>query len=453
LPSANVTYSLGSESLQWKDLWVSGNTIYIGGSALTVANGQLSIGGNTVGSAVTYSNVNVKAYTETMGFANYSNVNVAAYTQTQSFTNYSNVNVAAFVTTNGLTNYSNVNVVAYTQTQSYTNYSNVNLSAYLGGAVTIGGNLTIQGNLFVNGNLTTINANNLNISDSLIYLADDNPADTLDIGIVSSFTNPAYQHTGFVRDASDGVWKLFANVVAEPTTTVDFTNANYSSLLAGNLLTTNDARIGGNTLFTNNGYKTLTLGGSSGGGWLQFLTNGSAGPYIYNTSQNLVLWTDGGNPKITLNNAVDKSIEILSANVDIVSGNARVSGNLTVTGDISANVSGFSIGYRDLPQISAANITLALSDASKHFYANTSAPTTITVPSNANVAFPIGTTIVLVNRGSGSITIQNQGAGAPFLYLAGNATTTTSRTLQQYGMATLVKTETNLWFINGTGLL
>lgn len=454
LPSANVTYSLGSSSLQWKDLWVSGNTVYIGGSALTVANGQLSIGGNTVGSAITYSNVNVKAYTETMGFANYSNVNVAAYTQTQSYTNYSNVNVAAYVTTNGLTNYSNVNVAAYTQTQSYTNYSNVNLSAYLGGSVTIGGNLTVNGNVFINGNSTIINANNLSINDSMIYLADDNPADTLDIGFVSAFTNAVrYQHTGFVRDATDGVWKLFANVVAEPTTTVDFTNANYSSLMSGNLMTTNDVRIGGNTLFTNGGYKTLAVGGASGGGFLQFLTNGSAGPYIYNTSQNLVLWTDGGDPKITLNNAANKSVEITAPNVDIVSSNVSVLGNLTVAGNITANVSGFAIGYRDLPQVTAANVTLALADASKHFYANTGAPSIITVPSNANVAFPIGTTIVIVNRGSGNITIQNQGAGAPFLYLAGNATTTSSRTLTQYGMTTLVKTETNLWFVNGTGLV
>jgi len=221
----------------------------------------------------------------------------------------------------------------------------------------------------------------------------------------------------------------------------------------GNLTVTNDVRIGGNTVTANGGYKTLTLGGSSGNGWLQFLTNGSVGPYIYNTNQNLVLWTDGGTPKITLNNAADKSIEILSANVDIVSGNARVSGNLSITGNLSANVSGFSIGYRDLPQITASNVTLALSDASKHFYANTSSPTTITVPSNANVAFPIGTTIVIVNRGAGNITIQNQAAGAPFLYLAGNATTTTSRTLTQYGMATLLKTETNLWFVNGTGVV
>ncbi len=99
-----------------------------------------------------------------------------------------------------------------------------------------GGNLTIDGNLFINGNATTLNTNNLSISDSLIYLATTNPADSLDIGFIGHFINPGYQHTGFVRDASDGVWKLFANVVPEPGTTVDFTNATYSNLLIGNLL-------------------------------------------------------------------------------------------------------------------------------------------------------------------------------------------------------------------------
>jgi hypothetical protein len=114
----------------------------------------------------------------------------------------------------------------------------------------------------------------------------------------------------------------------------------------GNLAVTNDVRIGGNTLFTNGGYKTLAVGGSSsGGGWLQFLWNGNAGPYIYNGNQNLILWTDGGTPKITLNNAVNKSVEIVSANVDIVSSNVRVSGNLTVTGSILAgNITATSSG-------------------------------------------------------------------------------------------------------------
>jgi hypothetical protein len=217
----------------------------------------------------------------------------------------------------------------------------------------------------------------------------------------------------------------------------------------GNLTITNDVRIGGNTLFTNGGSKTLAIGSSSGGGLLQFLTNGSVGPYIYNTTQNLVLWTDGGDPKIVLNNAVNKSIEITSANVDIVSGNVRVLGNLNVTGNISATVSGFSIGYRDLPQVAAGNVTLALTDAGKHYYSTSGAPQTITVPSNANVAFPLGTTIVVINRGLGNISVARQVEVG--MYLAGNSTSAT-RTLTSYGMATLVKTETNVWFINGTGL-
>jgi hypothetical protein len=102
-----------------------------------------------------------------------------------------------------------------------------------------GGNLTISGNLFVNGNVSVFNTNNLSINDSMIYLADDNPADILDIGFVSAFTDAIrYQHTGFVRDATDGIWKLFANVVAEPTTTIDFTGAIYSALQVGNLRVT-----------------------------------------------------------------------------------------------------------------------------------------------------------------------------------------------------------------------
>ena len=42
LPSKNNTFSLGSPSQQWKDLYVSAGTIYIGGKTLGVsAGGQL----------------------------------------------------------------------------------------------------------------------------------------------------------------------------------------------------------------------------------------------------------------------------------------------------------------------------------------------------------------------------------------------------------------------------
>jgi hypothetical protein len=38
IPSANVTYNLGSPTAQWKDLYLSGSTIYIGGGNISVAN-------------------------------------------------------------------------------------------------------------------------------------------------------------------------------------------------------------------------------------------------------------------------------------------------------------------------------------------------------------------------------------------------------------------------------
>jgi hypothetical protein len=116
-----------------------------------------------------------------------------------------------------------------------------------------------MGNLFVNGNTTTFTSNNITLKDSMIYLADENPADTVDIGFVASFNNVVrYQHTGFVRDATDGTWKLFANVVAEPTTTIDFTNASYANLQIGNLV------LAGSATSTSNVTGALRVSGLGG---------------------------------------------------------------------------------------------------------------------------------------------------------------------------------------------
>ena len=48
LPSANVTYDLGSPTQMWRTIYVSGNTIVLGTANLTVSNGDLSVGGNPV---------------------------------------------------------------------------------------------------------------------------------------------------------------------------------------------------------------------------------------------------------------------------------------------------------------------------------------------------------------------------------------------------------------------
>lgn len=94
-------------------------------------------------------------------------------------------------------------------------------------------NVSIIGNLFVNGNTTTISTNNVTINDSLIYLANDNPGNTLDIGFVGHFNDGTYQHTGLFRSASDGTWRLVSNVIPEVAGTVNITNAVYDPVQVG----------------------------------------------------------------------------------------------------------------------------------------------------------------------------------------------------------------------------
>jgi hypothetical protein len=115
-------------------------------------------------------------------------------------------------------------------------YNKANTGGIFTGDVTIQQNLVVSGNVTITGNIISEGAENLVINDPLIYLANNNTGNTVDIGVVGNFTGGSpsiYQHTGFVRDATDGTWKLFSNVVAEPTTTVDFTYAVYDNLKVG----------------------------------------------------------------------------------------------------------------------------------------------------------------------------------------------------------------------------
>lgn len=113
-------------------------------------------------------------------------------------------------------------------------------AAIINGGASVGGNLYVSGNLYVAGTTTTLNSNVLVLEDPLIYLADNSTSDVLDLGLVGTFNNGTQQHSGFVRDASDGVWKIFSGVVSEPSTngTVDFTSATYDALRIGALTST-----------------------------------------------------------------------------------------------------------------------------------------------------------------------------------------------------------------------
>jgi len=95
--------------------------------------------------------------------------------------------------------------------------------------------------------------------------------------------------------------------------------------------------------------------------------------------------------------------------------------------------------------------TTVLADAEKHILHPSSDTTarTFTIDSNANVAYPIGTTITFVNQnGAGVVTIA---VTSDTMRLAG-AGTTGNRTLAANGIATALKLTSTEWIINGTGL-
>ena len=108
-----------------------------------------------------------------------------------------------------------------------------------------------------------------------------------------------------------------------------------------------------------------------------------------------------------------------------------------------------SVGYIGSPQVSggASAYTLALTDAGDHVYFTGGSTATLTVPTNATVAFPIGTTILALNNNSGNLTIS--GAGVTFQLANGS---TGNRTVATKGMASLLKVATDTWWVAGPGV-
>jgi hypothetical protein len=143
-PRSNAVYSLGTVDHQWKDLWVSGNTIYIGNAPISIDGGTLLVNGAPVSGS--YGNANVEAYigANIGAFQTYSNANVAGLqTSINSLVTTANANTAAYLTAGISTNITTTGNVTVSgniiqQGAYYETYGNISNS---------GGNLTCNFNL------------------------------------------------------------------------------------------------------------------------------------------------------------------------------------------------------------------------------------------------------------------------------------------------------------------
>lgn len=113
-----------------------------------------------------------------------------------------------------------------------------------------------------------------------------------------------------------------------------------------------------------------------------------------------------------------------------------------------------TVGFRGIPINSqSAAYTAVLADAGKCIYhpsADTTART-FTIPANASVAYPVGTTLMFENDiSAGTLTIA---ITTDTLVLVGAAGSTGSRTLAAGGRATAVKVSSTRWRISGSAEL
>lgn len=92
---------------------------------------------------------------------------------------------------------------------------------------------------------------------------------------------------------------------------------------------------------------------------------------------------------------------------------------------------------------SGASYTLVLTDRDSLVEMNNGSGNTLTIPTNASVAFPVGTQILVVQKGNGQTTIQGDTGVTVY------AEDSRIKTVGQYAMATLVKCASDTWYLGG----
>ena len=194
-----------------------------------------------------------------------------------------------------------------------------------------------------------------------------------------------------------------------------------------------------------------------------WLTAGASYKFVLKTSTSVTLWTQDNLRAI--NDPASVAWSSITGEPTTLSGYGITDGltaataastyapiaSPTFTGTAKAKdelTNTYDIGWRDCPQNSqTSSYQLVLADRGKQVLMNGTS-LTLTIPDNGTVAFPIGTTIMVVNTNTTSLTI----AITTDTMTLANSTTTGSRTLARNGMATITKIGATSWLISGSGL-
>jgi hypothetical protein len=261
-------------------------------------NLEISIGGTD--DIVTVTSLGLQTTGTLTATANITGGNIITAGQVVATGNITGGNVSGTLLTGTLTTAAQPNITSLGTLTSLT----------VVGPTTHTGNIDVTGNINVTGNLNYSNVTDLVVGDPLIFIGANNSGNIVDLGEVVQWNDGTAQYGGLVRDASDGVWKLFGNVTAQPTTTVDFTNALYQSILVGPL-----------TASSGSFSTTLSATGNVSGGNIN--TTGLTSTATLNSSGNANVGNLG-------------TAGLITATGNIDGGNVNTGGQIIATGNVTA---------------------------------------------------------------------------------------------------------------------
>ena len=287
LPSANITYDLGSPTQRWKDLYLSNNTIYLGTSTISGANGNIALINSGGGEFVVAGNSTVS----TLENGN-SNISINANANiTVSINGTSNIVVFA-------SNSMNVNANVVTTGILTDNYYYANGQPFEPGGNPGGSNTQVQfnnsGEFGASANLTFDSATNLLTVIGNIAASNANLGNVVTANYLTS-TSGCVTISGATIAVSGNNAGIFASLID------DINLGLVSNIVMGG--STNNVTIQGNLVANNN----VTVTGNVSGNLITGTLTTAAQPNITSTgtlaSLSVTGNIDSGN--LTVTNTVD----------------------------------------------------------------------------------------------------------------------------------------------------
>jgi len=217
IPSANVTYDLGSSSNQWRDLYLSNATIVMGGSEIGMdANGDMEVKDSGTGNLkkLIIDEIQMGTGAGAVKLKKGNNGKLAVTNVSDAGTGGSEVVDDTSPQLGGDLDLNSNNI---------TGTGNINTT----------GSITISGDLTVNGTTTTVNSTTLSVADPLIILNEGaTGANANDLGMV--FERGSSTNTAFIYDESADEF-AFVNTTEDGTTAGDITISTYADIHAGTM--------------------------------------------------------------------------------------------------------------------------------------------------------------------------------------------------------------------------